>query len=596
MAWEAWLTIAVTVFVIVALARAWAGSDLVVMAGVTGLTAIGMLAGSEKLPDAADAFAGFGNPGLLTVAALYIVVEGLVRTQAMAMITEPLLGSPRTVLTAQARLMLPVMGLSAFLNNTPVVAMFLPVVEDICKKARISPSKLFLPLSYAAIFGGVCTLIGTSTNLVVNGLLIAHRDTQALGMFDITPVGLACAVAGTAYLLVLGRWLLPDRKPPISLSDDPKQYTVEMLVQGGGPLVGRTVEAAGLRHLPGLYLAEIERDGEVLPAVGPDERLRAGDRLVFVGILDSVLDLQKTRGLQIATNQVFRLQGSTVERTLVEAVVSDRCPLVGHSVREGRFRSVYNAAVIAVARSGRRVHAKIGDIVLRPGDTLLLETHRDFAAQHRNSRDFFLVSGVAGATPLRRERAWMALAILVAMVASVTAGWLDMLVASLVAAGAMIVARCCTGPEARQSLDISVLVVIGASFGIGKALDVSGAAPSIASSIVSLAGGDPWLVLLAVYLVTTVFTELITNNAAAVLVFPIALSSAESLGVSFMPFVIAVMIGASASFSTPLGYQTNLMVYGPGGYRFTDYLRVGIPLNLVFMVVTVLLAPMLFPF
>ncbi|MCK6555531.1 SLC13 family permease [Candidatus Binatia bacterium] len=596
MAWEAWLTIAVTVFVIVALARAWAGSDLVVMAGVTGLTAIGMLAGSEKLPDAADAFAGFGNPGLLTVAALYIVVEGLVRTQAMAMITEPLLGSPRTVLTAQARLMLPVMGLSAFLNNTPVVAMFLPVVEDICKKARISPSKLFLPLSYAAIFGGVCTLIGTSTNLVVNGLLIAHRDTQALGMFDITPVGLACAVAGTAYLLVLGRWLLPDRKPPISLSDDPKQYTVEMLVQGGGPLVGRTVEAAGLRHLPGLYLAEIERDGEVLPAVGPEERLRAGDRLVFVGILDSVLDLQKTRGLQIATNQVFRLQGSTVERTLVEAVVSDRCPLVGHSVREGRFRSVYNAAVIAVARSGRRVHAKIGDIVLRPGDTLLLETHRDFAAQHRNSRDFFLVSGVAGATPLRRERAWMALAILVAMVASVTAGWLDMLVASLVAAGAMIVARCCTGPEARQSLDISVLVVIGASFGIGKALDVSGAAPSIASSIVSLAGGDPWLVLLAVYLVTTVFTELITNNAAAVLVFPIALSSAESLGVSFMPFVIAVMIGASASFSTPLGYQTNLMVYGPGGYRFTDYLRVGIPLNLVFMVVTVLLAPMLFPF
>lgn len=596
MTWEAWFAVGVTFLVVVGLARRWAGPDLVLMAGVTALAAVGLVTGSPRLPSPAAAVAGFGNTGLLTVAALYVVVEGLVRTHAMAMLTEPLLGTPRSVLEAQARLLLPTMGLSAFLNNTPVVAMFLPVVEDICTKARISPSKLFLPLSYAAIFGGVCTLIGTSTNLVVNGLVIAHSDPDGLRMFDITPVGLACAVAGTAYLMTVGRWLLPDRRPPISLSDDPRQYTVEMLVDPKGPLVGRTVEGAGLRHLPGLYLAEIERDGVALPAVGPEERLFGGDRLVFVGILDSVLDLQKIRGLQLATDQVFRLEGASTDRSLVEAVVSDRCPLVGRTIRDGRFRSVYNAAVIAVARSGRRVHGKIGDIVLRPGDTLLLVTNRNFAARHRNSPDFFLVSGVPGATPVRRERAWAALAILAAMVATVTVGWLDMLVASLIAAGLMIATRCCTGPEARQSFELSVLIVIGASFGIGKALESSGAATHIASSIVALAGGDPHRVLLAVYLVTTLFTELITNNAAAVLVFPVALAAAQSLGVDFTPFAIAIMVGASASFSTPLGYQTNLMVYGPGGYRFTDYLRVGIPLNVIFLVVTVLLTPRIFPF
>ncbi len=488
--------------------------------------------------------------------------------------------------------------LSAFLNNTPVVAMFMPVVDEICKKTNISPSKLFMPMAFAATFGGVCTMIGTSTNLVVAGLIDKAQlpDLPAIEMFDITWVGLPCAAASVVFMLLFSRWLLPDRRPAISLTDDPRQYTVEMLVQPGGPLVGQSVEQAGLRHLPGLYLAEIDRQGSILPAVGPQERLQAGDRLVFVGIIESVVDLQKMRGLIPATDQTFKLDAPRMQRRLIEAVVSDRCPLVGKSIREGRFRSEYNAAVIAVSRSGKRIAARVGDIVLQPGDTLLLEAHQEFVQQRRNSSDFFLVSGVENSAPTRHERAWLALAILAAMVIVAGFEWLDMLTAALLAGLLMILARCCTGSEARQSIDWSVLLVIGASLGIGQALDTSGAAQVVASKLINLASGHPWLVLVMVYFVTMVFTELVTNNAAAVLVFPIALAAARSLSVSFMPFAITIMIAASGGFATPIGYQTNLMVYGPGGYRFSDYLRLGVPLDLVFMVVTVLVTPLVYPF
>ena len=476
--------------------------------------------------------------------------------------------------------------------------MFMPVVDEVCKKSNISPSKLFMPMAFAATFGGVCTMIGTSTNLVVAGLVDKAQlpDLPAIEMFDITWVGLPCAAASVVFVLLFSRWLLPDRRPAISLTDDPRQYTVEMLVQPGGPLVGKSVEQAGLRHLPGLYLAEIDRQGSILPAVGPQERLQAGDRLVFVGIIESVVDLQKMRGLIPATDQTFKLDAPRMQRSLIEAVVSDRCPLVGKSIREGRFRSEYNAAVIAVSRSGKRITARIGDIVLQPGDTLLLEAHQEFVRQRHNSSDFFLVSGVENSAPTRHERAWLALAILAAMVIVAGFEWLDMLTVALLAGLLMILARCCTGTEARQSIDWSVLLVIGASLGIGQALETSGAAEAVAGKLINLASGHPWLVLVMVYFVTMVFTELVTNNAAAVLVFPIALAAARSLSVSFMPFAITIMIAASGGFATPIGYQTNLMVYGPGGYRFSDYIRLGVPLDLVFMAVTASVTPLVYPF
>jgi di/tricarboxylate transporter len=595
MTWEAWFTLAVVVGIFILLVRESLPTDIVMVGALTLLVAIGELCHSQLLPSIGQAVGGMGNTGLITVGALFVVVAGLVQTGAMELVAGPIIGQPKTARSALLRLLTPVATLSAFLNNTPVVAMFMPVVEDICKRSRISPSKLYLPMAYAATFGGVCTLVGTSTNLIVQGLLTEHGHA-GMKMFDLAWIGIPCAVAGVAYFMLFGQWLLPDRRPAITTHDDPREYTVEMMVLADGPLVGKGIEEAGLRHLPGLFLIRIERAGEEIAPVSPRERLYGGDRLVFAGVLDSVVDLTRMRGLARAPEHSQELETPVANRRLIEAVVSSRCPLVGTSIREGEFRSYYNAAVVAVARGGERLRGKIGDIVLAPGDTLLLETDEDFLLRQRNSSHFFLVSGVANSQPVRRDRAWVALTLLVAMVAIATLGWLDLLTAAFIAAGLMIAVGCCSVNQARQSIDWSLLVVIAAALGVGQAIEMSGLADLVAAEIIGFAGGHPWWVLVAVYFVTMVFTELVTNNAAAVLVYPIAMAAARSLNADAMPFIIAIAIGASAGFATPFGYQTNLMVYGPGGYRFTDYLRVGIPLDLVYMAVTVMLAPIVFPF
>jgi di/tricarboxylate transporter len=595
MTWEAWLTISTIVVLFVMLVRNWAPTDFLMVAALTLLIVVGTIADSDRLPRAAAAVVGLGNSGLVTVAVLFVVVAGLVQTGAMNLIAGWLIGRPQSVNGALIRLLTPVTILSAFLNNTPVVAMFMPVVEDICKRTGINPSKLYLPMAYVATFGGVCTLVGTSTNLIVNGLLI-EATGHGMQMFDLTWIGLPCAVVAIMFLLVSNRRLLPDRRPPITIHEDPRRYTVEMIVHDRGVMVGKTVEEAGLRNLPGLFLVEIERGEELLAPVSPRRKLHGLDRLVFVGVIESVVDLQRMRGLTRAPDPSQQSASHHANRCLVEVVVSDRCPLVGASIRDGQFRSTYNAAVVAVARSGRRVEGKIGDIVLQTGDTLLLEATPDFVRRERNSSHFFLVSGVENSEPLRHNRAWIAILILLGMLVTVSFGWFDLLTAGLLAAGLMIVSQCCSIGHARQSVDWSLLVVIAASLGIGQAIESSGLAGTISAKIIEMAGGHPWLVLLAVYTVTTVFTELVTNNAAAVLVFPIAAAAAKTLDVNLMPFAIAIAVGASAGFATPFGYQTNLMVYGPGGYRFSDYLRLGIPLDIIFLIVTVVLTPLVWPF
>ncbi len=590
--------------------------DIVLVAGVALLVLKGVLEPREAL-------SGMANEAMITVGILYIVGAGVRQTGGVAWIAQRLFGRPKTAISAIARLMFPTAGLSAFMNNTPLVAMLIPAVNDWAKQHRIAPSKLMIPLSYAAILGGTCTLIGTSTNLVVDGQVkqeVSRRlaaakseglgDAQAaerfrqetglpitgLSMFDVTWVGLPSALIGCAFVVLSSRWLLPDRKPAISNLDDPRSYTIEMLVEPDSPLVGKTIEDAGLRHLPGVFLAEVDRDGFVLPAVAPEERLRGNDRLVFVGVVESVVDLQKIRGLVPATDQVFKLTEPRSTRCLVEAVVSNSCPLVGRTVRAGRFRSTYNAAVIAVARNGERINKKIGDIVLSPGDTLLLEAHPSFVDQQRNNRDFFLVSRLEDSQPLRHERAIVAVAILVGMVLLASLTSLGMFKAAMLAAGLMLITRCCSATLARRSVDWEVLLAIAASFAIGAALEKTGAAAQIAGSMIELAAGNPWASLALVYLATLIATELITNNAAAALMFPMALATAERLHVNAMPFVVVVMMAASAGFATPIGYQTNLMVYGPGGYRFSDYCKIGIPLDLLVGVITVIIAPLKWPF
>lgn len=610
MGWEACLVAAVVVALVVALAREIAGADVLCVAALVVLLAAGegdrawhtwhaapgAKIESSKLPVVSDVAAGFGNTGILTVGALFVVVAGLVQTGGMSLVAEPLLGRPKSVVSAQMRLLLPVTVISAFLNNTPVVAMFMPVCDDIAKKNNISPSKLFMPMAFAATFGGVCTMIGTSTNLVVNGLIESQTDLPPFQMWDIAWVGVPCALAGCLYLLIFSRWLLPDRRPVLSLQGDPRQYTVEMEVDQGGPLVGRTIEQAALRHLPGLFLVEIDRRGEMIPAPGPRERLQPNDRLIFVGVVESVVDLRKMRGLRPATNQVFKLDTPDTHRCLMEAVVSSRCPVVGKTIRDGRFRTRYNAAVIAVARAGERIPGKIGDIVLQAGDTLLLEAHSDFARLNRNSSDFFLVSHVENSAPLRHGKAWLALGMLIAMIGVTTFTDIDMLTASLVTGLLMIVTRCITAAEARLSIDWPVLITIGAALGLGKAIQTTGLAETVASQLVEMAGKNPHVQLLVIYFLAMLLTELVTNNAAAVLMFPLAMATASSLGANHVPFLMAIMIAASMGFATPFGYQTNLMVYGPGGYKFSDYLRLGVPLDFLMLVVTVLLAPIVWPF
>ena len=587
--WQGWLTLGVTLAAFLLNALTSLAAEVIFLGGLAVLYVTGILSTDEAL-------AGFSNPGMVTVGVLYIVVTGLEQTGGLDLISQALLGLPKGQTAALVRLVFPVMGLSAFLNNTPVVAMFIPVVSDWCRKLRISPSKLMLPLSYAAIMGGMCTLIGTSTNLVVNGLVIANTDLPSLRMFDVAWVGLPCVMAGSILLLTAHRWLLPARKPAISEGDDPRQYTVEMVVEAGSSLVGKTVEQAGLRHLPGLYLVEIQRGQQLLTAIGPRETLQARDQLVFVGAVTSIVDLHQIRGLKPATDQVFKLNTPRTDRTLIEAVVSNTCPLVGKTIREGHFRNHYRAVVLAVGRNGERLQGKLGDVRLRPGDTLLLEAHPSFLEERRVSRDFYLVTDIPDSEPLRHEKAPFAIAILLGMVLLAAIGGMDMLKAAALAALMMLALGCCSPFRAFKNINWSVLLVIGAALGIGQALQITGAATLLADTVVGGAGDNPWIALALVYGVTTILTECITNNAAAAIVFPVALAMSQSLGVNFMPFIITIMIAASASFSTPIGYQTNLMVYGPGGYRFSDFLRVGIPFNLTFWAITVLIAPRVFPF
>jgi di/tricarboxylate transporter len=587
--WEGWFSLGLVILCFGMFVWGRKAPDIVTSGAVTVLLLFGVITPAEAL-------SGFSNEGMITVAVLYVVVTGLTETGAVCWIVQRLLGRPRSPAHARLRLMLPVAALSAFLNNTPVVAVFIPAVQDWAKRHRLEISRLMIPLSYASIAGGACTLIGTSTNLVVNGMYSARTEGAGFGLFEIAWVGVPIVATVILFLLTAGYWLLPRRVSSIAGYADVRQYTTEMLVEQRSPLAGKSVEDAGLRQLPGLFLIEIDRPDQIIPAVSSHEVLQTGDRLVFAGIPESVVDLLQIRGLIPATDQVFKLGSARQGRCFVEAVLSDSCPLIGKSVREGRFRNRYNAVIVALARNGERVRRKIGDIRLRAGDTVLLECRRSFVEQQRNSRDFLLVSQIGDSHPPNHERAPIALGVVAGMVVTVATGWLSMLEAALLAAGLMIITGCTDGRVARRAPDWQVLVVIATSFGIGAALEKTGAASLIAGGLIGLAGCDPWLTLALVFLATALITSLATNNVAAVLVFPIALQAAEAMGTAPEPFLITLMIAASASFATPIGYQTNLMVLNVGGYRFSDFLRIGLPLTLLVGIVTVGVVPLVWGF
>jgi di/tricarboxylate transporter len=589
MSLDAWLTLLVVAFSLAMLVSNRFSPEIVLVGALGILLLCGVL-------DTGQALSGFANPGLATVAVLYVVVAGLVDTGALQAFGSKLLGKPRSIVGAQSRLMFPVMMFSAFLNNTPVVAMLVPVVSEWARRCQFSVSKLMMPLSYAAILGGCCTLIGTSTNLIIYGLVLENTELSPMGFFEIGALGLPVALVGFLFLVTTQRWLLPERIPPLQHAESVREYTIEFMVGDDSALPGKSIESAGLRHLPGVFLAEIWRDNRAIVAASPTELLQAGDRLVFVGAIESVVELVRQRGLTPASDTIFDLETPRSNRQLVEVVLGATGPLLGHTIRDAQFRSHYDAVVIAVARNGERIAGKIGDIVLHAADTLLLEARPTFVQLQNNNRDFLLVHPLQGAAVPRHDRAWLAVGVLIIMVSLATLGWLSMLEAAFLAGGLMLLTQCTNAASARASIDWSVLLVIGASLGLGNALQVSGAAQAIAGSGLQLVGEQPWLALLVIYSITSIMTEVVTNNAAAVLMFPIAQSAAEAMGVSLWPFIGVLMLAASASFATPIGYQTNMMVYGPGGYRFSDYLRIGIPLNIIVGLMTVALAPLIWPF
>tara|TARA_R110002050_G_C8959249_1_gene514129 strand:- start:5300 stop:7069 length:1770 start_codon:yes stop_codon:yes gene_type:complete len=586
---EAWCVVSVLIICLGLLVSTSFSAELILFGGLTFLIVTGITTPEIALN-------GFSNQGMLTVAALYVVATGLKETGAVHYVVKHVMGNSNTVRSSQVRVMAPVMVMSAFFNNTPIVASFIPALEKWSRKTNVPVSKILIPLSYAAILGGTCTLIGTSTNLILNGLLIEEGSVRSLGLFEPALIGIPCAILGFIYLVIFGDRLLPNRSSGYESFKETREYTIEMIVDDNSPLSTKTIEEAGLRNLPGLFLVEIVRKDKLIPAVSPNEKLESLDRLIFTGVISSIIDVQQITGLSLATSQVFKLDSPRNERTLVEAVVSPANPINGRTIKEGMFRERYDAVVLAVSRSGERIKDKVGDITLKSGDTLLLETNAKFLRRYRNSNDFYLISAIEDSTPVTYEKTGVSIFILFVMVALAGSGILSMLQAAFAAAAGMIITRSCKYSVALESIDWRVLIAIASSLGLGAALQETGAAKTFADAVMGFAKGDPMLALAATYLCTWLLTEMITNNAAAVLVFPIALTLASELGVDFIPFAIIIIMGASASFSTPIGYQTNLMIYGPGGYKFTDYLRIGLPLNLIIGLCSVSLTPLIWKF
>lgn len=639
-----WIAVAVTAAVFVGLQlRRGAAADQLFLAGLVVVTVCGVITVDQAL-------AGFANPAVLAIGGLLAVSAGLRSTGALDWLGEKLLGTSHSEGSALWRLALALVASSAFVLNTALVAMMTPVIIDWCRRRNISPSRLLLPVSYLAILGGVCTLIGTSTTLVVNGLLDDEYRTRAseiaqvkrqtspnpqedapagqqsgdlgrqqaflshvrrMRLFDIGAVGLPCALVGGMVLLLVVPRLLPNRTDLIErLDEERREYLVEMLVLPECRLIGQTVEEAGLRHLPGLFLIEIDRDGDVITPVTPDDVIHAHDRLVFTGVVSTIVDLEKIPGFIPAADSTYDFHPQQrQQRHLTEVVISRTSPLIGRTVKDVSFRQLYGAAVVAVHRNGLRLTNKIGNIVLEPGDTLLLQTRNEFVPRYRNSRDFYLVSSVEGAEPRRHDRALWAGLLMLGLIGwlSVSSLWgpeptglLAALASPPIAAFAivavMVMTRCLSASEARNAIDLQVLLTVAAALGLGRAMSESGAAKTIAEYLVWAVQGNPYLLLVVIYLVAMIFTEMITNVAVATMLFPIAVAVAWEGGYSPRPFIMAIALAASLSFITPVGYQTNLMVMGPGGYRPSDFLKAGIPVAAAVAVTALILIPWVWPF
>ena len=565
--------------------------DKVSLLVLGALVATGLVRGSE-------AISGFGNPATITVACMLALSYGVQRTGALNFAANRIIQfAGRSEQKLLFSIMTTVGALSAFINNTAAVAIFLPLTLSVARKRNLDASKFLMPMSFAAIFAGTCTLVGTSTNLLIAQLFRDHAGSP-IGMFDFAPMGLIFFAAGMLYLLTVGRRLLIPRRTAESLTEDYqlRHFVTELILRPNSPLLGRTVEEAALSDTFNIQAIEIIRGEQRLLPSDKDARLQRGDILLVQGQSDSFLEMRDTAGVDLRALTVDDRFLEHDNLLLVEAFVSPNSRLVDSTLKEVDFRRTYKANALAIRSHGRTIRQKIGTVRLEHGDSLLILTDRQQLGDLHRTEDFLVLEELPF-TRLRKDKLPWALGIFIGIILAATFDVLSILEASILGTSLMLLTRCIRSQEIYSNLHWQTIVMLGCLIPLGKAMETTGTARFMAEYLVEgLQVFGPTAVLSGLYLVTTILTSLMSNTATGVLMLPIALSLGETLGTRPEPFVFSIMFASSASFMTPMGYQTNTFVFGPGGYKFSDFLRVGAPLNLLFWILATLFIPIFWPF
>ena len=562
-------------------------ADLVFLGAIAILFVTGVL-------DAKEAFSGFSSTSVVIIGVLFVVVAGLTHTGVLQWIVKHLLGQPKSYFKAVIRLMLPVAALSSFLSNTTVVALFVGIVKMWSKKLNIAPSKLLIPLSYASGMGGVCTLIGTPPNLIISGLYADNTGTP-MNVLATTIPGLFCLCIGVLSIIAL-RKLLPDRQAPESAFEATSDYTVELLVPSDNKHIGETIEEAGLMNVHGGTLIEIIHydNREIVSPVPADEFLMGGDRLVFAGQIDEMLDLKKSHGFVNADHHIFTLDEVDKDRQLRTAYVTFGSSLINTSIGNSNFEKENNMILVAVARRGKRINESPREVVLQAGDTLLFECppHVNIHTERFSSQLQFFDNAQV---PNIGKKTLVSTTIMIAMVVLSALNVIPLLQCAFLAAIAMLVFRCCNVDQAMKAINWEILMVFAGSVVLGLAIQKTGIAERLAFGILDVCGTNPIVVMTAICFVGTFITEFISNTAAGAMFFPIMYQAAEKLGYEPYPFLIALMVSVSSSFATPIGSPTHMLVYGPGGYRFSDFMRIGLLMNLIILAANILIVNLIYP-
>jgi len=580
---DAIIVISVIVFLIISLYKEFIGPAMTFIIAVIVLGVTHVLEPSEILE-------GFANEQIAVIVMLLLLGDIYRRTSVLDIFFDIIFKNSKSIRNFTARMMIIVAPLSAFLNNTPLVALMMPYVHNSAKRFNASVSKLLIPLSFAAILGGCATLIGTSTNLIVNGLVHDQKiipNLPELGIFDFAAVGIPMVVIGILYILFFGQKMLPDNKNIIDeVSELQRNYLVEGRISKGSNLIGKTIEESGLRNLKGLFLSEILRANIRITAVPKDAILHEEDTLLFTGTTEAIADFVETKkGIEIPSIGMFSRKKNT---EVIEIVISHNSTINGKTLKEVNFRAKFDATAIAIHRNGEVVSGKIGSEKIKAGDAILLLAGTYFEERLKDTKDFFLISRVKEINRLGTPRTVFLVGGTILVILLSALGLIKFFNGLMVLLTSLVIIKVAKPKEMLKGVDFELIMIISLSLALGVAMMKSGVAEMFANGIIYVFKPFGNIgILSGIYLITTLLAAYITNKAAVAVTFPISLTLALSLNVNVMPFILVVAYAAAANFITPIGYQTNLMVYGPGGYKFKDFFKIGAPLTILYMIVTI---------